>query len=73
MPSSCPLLSCCCCRYTALKLLPMRKSQSGRCYHFGPRYNVEMEVVLPGSMTVAESHDIALELQHKVGWMGGWE
>lgn len=39
-----------------------------RCYSFGPRFNVEMEVVLPGTMTVAESHDIALDLQHKVGW-----
>ena len=28
--------------------------------------NVEMEVVLPGTMTVAESHDIALALQHKI-------
>lgn len=37
-----------------------------RCYSFGPRFNVEMEVVLPGTMTVAESHDIALDLQHKV-------
>ena len=25
-----------------------------------------MEVVLPGSMTVQESHDIALVLQHKL-------
>jgi divalent metal cation (Fe/Co/Zn/Cd) transporter len=25
-----------------------------------------MEIVLPGSMTVAESHDIALDLQHKI-------
>ena len=25
-----------------------------------------MEVVLPGSMTVQESHDIALALQHKI-------
>lgn len=35
-------------------------------YHFGARYIVEMEVVMPGDMTVAESHDIALALQHKV-------
>ena len=35
-------------------------------YHFGARYVVEMEIVMPGDMTVAESHDIALELQHKV-------
>jgi len=25
-----------------------------------------MEIVLPGDMTVRESHDIALELQHKI-------
>lgn len=25
-----------------------------------------MEIVLPGKMTVTESHDIALELQHKI-------
>mmetsp|Transcript_10411 Transcript_10411/g.14342 ORF Transcript_10411/g.14342 Transcript_10411/m.14342 type:complete len:402 (-) Transcript_10411:66-1271(-) len=37
-----------------------------RVYHFGSRFNVEMEIVLPGSMTVAESHDIALALQHKI-------
>jgi divalent metal cation (Fe/Co/Zn/Cd) transporter len=28
--------------------------------------NVEMEIVLPGTMTVMESHDIALALQHKI-------
>lgn len=37
-----------------------------RAYHFGSRYNVEMEIILPGDMTVTESHDIALELQHKI-------
>ena len=37
-----------------------------RAYHFGARYNVELEIILPGDMTVRESHDIALELQHKV-------
>jgi cation diffusion facilitator family transporter len=37
-----------------------------RVYHFGSRFNVEMEIVLPGSMTVRESHDIALALQHKI-------
>lgn len=37
-----------------------------RAYHFGARYNVEMEIVLPGKMTVIESHDIALALQHKI-------
>lgn len=37
-----------------------------RAYYFGNRYNVEMEIILPGDMTVAESHDIALALQHKI-------
>jgi hypothetical protein len=31
-----------------------------------PVDNVEMEIVLPGDMTVMESHDIALALQHKI-------
>ena len=38
-----------------------------RAYHFGARFNVELEIMLPGDMTVAASHDIALALQHKVG------
>jgi len=37
-----------------------------RAYHFGSRFNVEMEIVLPADMTVAESHDIGLALQHKI-------
>lgn len=37
-----------------------------RAYHFGARYNVEMEIVMPADMSVRESHDIALELQHKI-------
>eukprot|EP00878_Enallax_costatus_P006730 GHUV01007055.1.p1 GENE.GHUV01007055.1~~GHUV01007055.1.p1 ORF type:complete len:291 (+),score=72.27 GHUV01007055.1:111-875(+) len=37
-----------------------------RAYHFGARYIVEMEVVMPADMTVQTSHDISLELQHKV-------
>ena len=37
-----------------------------RAYYFGARFNVEMEIVLPGDMTVAISHDIALALQHKI-------
>lgn len=39
---------------------------SVKAYHFGSRFNVEMEVILPADMTVAESHDIAVDLQHKV-------
>jgi cation diffusion facilitator family transporter len=37
-----------------------------RAYHVGSRFNVEMEIVLPGVLTVSESHDIALGLQHKI-------
>ena len=37
-----------------------------RAYHVGSRFNVEMEIVLPGDLTVLESHDIALGLQHKI-------
>eukprot|EP00595_Chromulina_sp_UTEXLB2642_P003164 CAMPEP_0196766668 /NCGR_PEP_ID=MMETSP1095-20130614/28409_1 /TAXON_ID=96789 ORGANISM="Chromulina nebulosa, Strain UTEXLB2642" /NCGR_SAMPLE_ID=MMETSP1095 /ASSEMBLY_ACC=CAM_ASM_000446 /LENGTH=256 /DNA_ID=CAMNT_0042130033 /DNA_START=327 /DNA_END=1095 /DNA_ORIENTATION=+ len=40
-----------------------------RAYHFGARYNVEMEIVLPGNMTVMESHDIALALQHRIEYL----
>ena len=37
-----------------------------RAYHFGARYNVELEVIMPGELTLRESHDIGLELQHKI-------
>lgn len=37
-----------------------------RAYHFGARYIVEVEIVMPADMTVAESHDISLNLQHKI-------
>ena len=44
----------------------MRFDAQVRAYHFGARFIVEMEVVMPAEMTVRESHDIALQLQHKV-------
>jgi divalent metal cation (Fe/Co/Zn/Cd) transporter len=37
-----------------------------RAYHFGARFLVEMEVVLPAEMSVREAHDISLELQQAV-------
>ncbi|KAL3131022.1 Photosystem II protein D1 [Trebouxia sp. C0009 RCD-2024] len=37
-----------------------------RAYHFGQRFLVELEIMLPEEMSVKESHDIALMLQHKV-------
>ncbi|EFJ44883.1 hypothetical protein VOLCADRAFT_94931 [Volvox carteri f. nagariensis] len=35
-------------------------------YHHGSHMVVEVEVLLPADMTVRESHDIALALQHKI-------
>eukprot|EP00611_Tribonema_gayanum_P030107 TRINITY_DN8260_c0_g1_i1.p1 TRINITY_DN8260_c0_g1~~TRINITY_DN8260_c0_g1_i1.p1 ORF type:complete len:350 (+),score=76.35 TRINITY_DN8260_c0_g1_i1:196-1245(+) len=35
-------------------------------YHWGSRYMVEMEVILPADTVLSTSHDIALELQHKL-------
>ena len=37
-----------------------------RAYHFGPKYLVEIEVVLPPTMRLKKTHDIGMELQHKV-------
>lgn len=36
-----------------------------RAYHFGSRFNVEVEVILPGDLTLVESHDVGLALQDK--------
>merc|ERR1712014_329828 len=35
-------------------------------YHFGPRYLVEIEVVMPETTTLRESHDAGISLQHKI-------
>jgi hypothetical protein len=37
-----------------------------RIYYSGGRFNVESEVIMPAEMSVRESHDIALALQHKI-------
>ena len=37
-----------------------------RAYHFGAKYNVEVEIVLPIEMTVGISRDIAVGLQIKI-------
>jgi len=36
-----------------------------RCYHFGPKFLVEMEVVLPPDMPLRSTHDIGMSLQYK--------
>jgi len=35
-------------------------------YHFGPRYLVEIEVVMPENTTLRDSHDAGITLQHEV-------
>lgn len=35
-------------------------------YHFGPKYLVELEVVMPESTTLRDSHDCGILLQHKI-------
>lgn len=37
-----------------------------RAYHFGSKYLVELEVILPANMIVKDAHDIALQLQFKL-------
>jgi hypothetical protein len=43
-----------------------------RAYHYGSRFVVEAEVVMPMHFTLKEVHDASLSLQHKV-WMCGVE
>lgn len=35
-----------------------------RAYHFGPKYLVEMEIVLPPDTILKESHDLGMKLQY---------
>ena len=37
-----------------------------QAYHFGKRFLVEIEVVLPRNMCVEDAHDIALDFQKRV-------
>ncbi|OQS02878.1 Cation Diffusion Facilitator (CDF) Family [Thraustotheca clavata] len=45
---------------------PNMQADIVRAYHFGNNFLVELEVILPGEMTVYDSHDISLALQKKV-------
>lgn len=40
-----------------------------RAYHFGSRFNVEVEIILPGAMSLVESHDLGLSLQDRIEGM----
>ncbi|GMH77816.1 hypothetical protein TrST_g13882 [Triparma strigata] len=37
-----------------------------RCYHFGPKFLVEMECVMPSNMQLKDTHDIGMDLQYKL-------
>eukprot|EP00978_Attheya_sp_CCMP212_P007619 scaffold17663_cov54-Attheya_sp.AAC.2 len=37
-----------------------------RAYHFGPKFLVEIEVVLPRDTLLFESHDLGMELQYEI-------
>ena len=37
-----------------------------RCYHFGPKFLVEMECVMPSNMMLKDTHDIGMDLQYKL-------
>jgi cation diffusion facilitator family transporter len=39
---------------------------SVRAYHFGPKYLVEIEVVMPKTTLLFESHDVGMELQYEI-------
>eukprot|EP00980_Cylindrotheca_fusiformis_P027934 scaffold22569_cov116-Cylindrotheca_fusiformis.AAC.5 len=37
-----------------------------RAYHFGPKFLVELEVVMPQTTLLKESHDLGMELQYEI-------
>ncbi|OEU08919.1 hypothetical protein FRACYDRAFT_164769, partial [Fragilariopsis cylindrus CCMP1102] len=37
-----------------------------RAYHFGPKFLVELEVVMPEYTLLKESHDLGMELQYEI-------
>jgi len=37
-----------------------------RAYHFGPKFLVELEVILPRDMVLQESHDLGMDLQYEI-------
>jgi divalent metal cation (Fe/Co/Zn/Cd) transporter len=37
-----------------------------RAYHFGPKFLVELEVVMPPETLLFESHDVGMELQYEI-------
>mmetsp|Transcript_36557 Transcript_36557/g.76720 ORF Transcript_36557/g.76720 Transcript_36557/m.76720 type:complete len:350 (+) Transcript_36557:127-1176(+) len=51
---------------TAANFDPKMEVDVVRAYHFGPKFLVEMEVVLPRNTLLFESHDLGMELQYEI-------
>jgi len=51
---------------TASNFDPKMEVDVVRAYHFGPKFLVELEVVLPRDTLLFESHDLGMELQYEI-------
>lgn len=51
---------------TANNFHPKMEVDVVRAYHFGPKFLVELEVVLPRDTLLFESHDLGMELQYEI-------
>jgi len=51
---------------TANNFDPKMEVDVVRAYHFGPKFLVELEVVLPKETVLFESHDLGMELQYEI-------
>ncbi|KAL7534498.1 hypothetical protein ACHAXR_007623 [Thalassiosira sp. AJA248-18] len=51
---------------TANNFDPKMEVDVVRAYHFGPKFLVELEVVLPRDTLLFESHDLGMELQYEI-------
>ena len=51
---------------TAANFDPKMEVDVVRAYHFGPKFLVELEVVLPRDTLLFESHDLGMELQYEI-------
>lgn len=50
----------------ANSMSPKMEADVVRAYHFGPKFLVEIEVVLPRDTLLFESHDLGMELQYEI-------
>eukprot|EP00929_Paragymnodinium_shiwhaense_P097727 TRINITY_DN59343_c0_g1_i1.p1 TRINITY_DN59343_c0_g1~~TRINITY_DN59343_c0_g1_i1.p1 ORF type:complete len:408 (-),score=69.26 TRINITY_DN59343_c0_g1_i1:108-1331(-) len=53
-------------RELAASQVPLVTLDAVRAYYFGPKFLVEIDVVMAPSTPLAESHDVGVALQHKI-------